>query len=231
MKNKLLLIVATLTMSSTALAQSAFGGFYTQVGIGYTDTQPTAKNVSLTVNNGPYAGKYARNSTFQSSGEFTGQITAGYMFALSDKFLLGLGVDYAPVAGGNRNIVTVGSAGVKTYSSYQIQSHFNVFLNPAYAVDKDKLIYGKLGYSESQSKINFGETDKGPNNTAQGYVLGLGYKQIISGGLYGFAEANYFMYTPKAYNTSGFANGAGYTSTQNIKSSGYDFLIGVGYKF
>ncbi len=231
MKNKLLLVVTTLTMSSTAAAQSTFQGFYTQVGIGYTDTQPTADNVSLTVNSGPYKGTYARSSTYQNTGEFTGQITAGYMFALSDKFLLGLGVDYSPVAGGNRNIVTVGSAGIKTYTSYQVESHFNVFLSPAYAVDKDKLIYGKVGYSESQSKVNVGETEKGPNNTAQGYVLGLGYKQIISGGWYGFAEANYFMYTPKSYNSSGFANGAGYTSSQNIKSSGYDILVGVGYKF
>ena len=230
MKNKLFVVVATLTMSSTAIAQSAFEGFYTQVGIGYTDTLPTADNVSLTVNNGPYKGTYARSSTYENTGEFTGQITAGYMFALSDKFLLGLGVDYAPVVGSPNNVVTVGSAGIKSYSTYKVTSHLNVFLSPAYAVDKDKLIYGKVGYSQSQSNVSFANNES-PDHTAQGYVLGLGYKQIISGGWYGFAEANYFMYNSKSYNSSGVDNGASYSSSQSLKSSGYEVLVGVGYRF
>jgi hypothetical protein len=97
-------------------------------------------------------------------------------------------------------------------------------------VDTDKLIYGKVGYSQSESDVDFGAAES-PNHTAKGYVLGLGYKQIIKGGFYGFAEGNYFMYKSTPYNTSGTTAGVSYTSTQNIKSSGYDLLVGIGYKF
>jgi hypothetical protein len=230
MKNKLLVGIATLAMSGVAMAQSAFEGFYTQVGIGYTDTLPTADNVSLTVNNGPYKGTYARTSTYENTGERTGQLTAGYMYSLSDKFLVGPGVDYAPVVGNPNNVVTVGSAGIKSYSSYKVTRHFNVFLSPAYAVDKNKLIYGKVGLSQSRSDVDFAANES-PKHTANGYVLGLGYKQIIKGGWFGFAEANYFIYKPTTYTSSGVDNGASYTSSQTLKSDGYEVIVGIGYKF
>ena len=54
-----------------------------------------------------------------------------------------------------------------------------------------------------------------------GYSLGLGYKQIIEGGLYGFAEANYASYGSKTLiDTNG-----------NLKPTTMNFLVGVGYKF
>jgi outer membrane immunogenic protein len=62
-------------------------------------------------------------------------------------------------------------------------------------------------------------------------VLGLGYKQIIKGGWYGFAEGNYFIYTPTTYNMSGIGPLGAYTATQKISFNGYNLLAGVGYKF
>ena len=223
--------IAATVFSSPAMAQSAFKGFYTQLGIGFNDVLPSADNVALTLNSGPYAGRYDRKTSYDNAIEFTGTITAGYMAAISDKFLLGVGFDYMPIAGKNQNAVTVGAAGVKTFSTYKTLNHINIFLSPAYAVDKDKLIYAKVGYSQSESNVDFG-IEGSPNHNTGGYVFGLGYKQIITGGWYAFAEGNYFMYSSTAYNTSGVNQfGDSYESTQDIKSNGYNVLVGVGYKF
>ena len=230
MKNKLLLSIAFIATSSSAMAQSAFDGFYAQVGIGYTNTSPTADNVTLAIKNGQYAGTYALKSTYKSSNELTQQITAGYMAAIDNKFLLGLGVDYDPTKGNFRDITSVGPYGTVYVWQYKVKSHFNVFLTPAYAFDKDKLIYSKIGYSQSYSEVYL-EGSKNSNHIAKGYVVGLGYKQIITGGWYGFAEANYFLYPKTVQGSTGVSIRTAYTASQEVKSSGYDVVVGVGYKF
>ena len=104
-------------------------------------------------------------------------------------------------------------------------------------------MYLKAGYSNQQLKYTAPANNTGTStdparsvtSTVGGYVLGLGYKQIITGGLYGFAEGNYMQYS------KGNTNGSPFTSTQNDyrvsvsnsnpASSAYTLLIGVGYKF
>jgi len=223
--------VAATASPNSAMEQSAFKGFYAQLGIGFNDVLPSADNVSLTLNSGPFAGRYDRKTSYNNIIEFTGTITAGYMTAISEKFLLGVGIEYMPIAGETQNAVTVGSAGVKTYSTYTTLNHLNFFLSPAYALDKNKIVYAKAGYSQSESDVDFG-IDGSPNHSTGGYVLGLGYKQIITGGLYAFAEVNYFMYSSTEYKTSGVNQfGDSFVSTQDIKSNGYNLLAGFGYTF
>lgn len=68
------------------------------------------------------------------------------------------------------------------------------------------------------------------NQKAGGFVVGLGYKQIISGGFYGFGEANYYGYKmPVTAITLG--SGGGQLNGNSNSLSAYQFLVGVGYKF
>ena len=233
MKIKLLVAVAATVMAGSVMSQSAFEGFYAQVGIGYNDILPKADNVSATILNGPYAGTYSRTSSLNSTSEFSGGISLGYMASISGNFYLGLGADYSAIAGGNNNIVTVGSTGSfnSTYkSSYKALNHLNIFLSPAYGIDKDKLIYGKIGYSQSNYDFEFAGAET-PVHTATGYVLGLGYKQLIKGGWYGFAEGNYFQYGSNTYSFSGVGPLGSFTATQTVQFNGYNILAGIGYKF
>ena len=62
-----------------------------------------------------------------------------------------------------------------------------------------------------------------PAYNLAGYSLGLGYKQIISGGLYGFAEGNYLSYPNKSITDA--------VGTYNVNANSMSFLVGVGYKF
>ncbi|QWD89244.1 hypothetical protein GQ367_01850 [Polynucleobacter sp. MWH-CaK5] len=65
-----------------------------------------------------------------------------------------------------------------------------------------------------------------------GYILGLGYKQIITGGLYGFAEGNYMSYGKKSFSSSAtLPDGRPLNLTLNPDANAYTLLVGVGYKF
>jgi hypothetical protein len=66
--------------------------------------------------------------------------------------------------------------------------------------------------------------------------LGLGYKQIISGGWYGFGEVNYASYGNKTVSTSYNSTVVNVgsvptTATSTISANTMNVLLGVGYKF
>ena len=63
-----------------------------------------------------------------------------------------------------------------------------------------------------------------------GYLIGLGYKPILSNGFFGFAEANYYAYS-KANMASINTDGAGGTVSSNPSQKAHAFLLGLGYQF
>jgi hypothetical protein len=76
----------------------------------------------------------------------------------------------------------------------------------------------------------------------RGFLVGLGYKQIITSGLYGFVEGNYMSYssTTDSFTTSvtalntvhGITSSGTRTVTTNFASlNTYQVLVGLGYAF
>jgi hypothetical protein len=230
--NKKLLVAALFAASTSgAFAQSAFDGAYGQVGIGYSSTTPSSSNGSQTFTTAPFAGTTVNRSTsYSSASDFTGTVTIGYMGTVSNNFLLGIGAEYSPIAGSNTNATTTGGGLTSATSQYKVKNSYNIFLSPAFAVDKDKLVYGKVGYTGASTETTFAGSNN-PTLNFTGYSLGLGYKQIIKGGLYGFFEGNYFSYGNQTSNTSGTASGLGYTTTSTVNANAYNLLAGIGYKF
>ena len=249
MKIKLLVAAAATVVASSAMAQSAFEGFYGQIATGYENN--TASNLNGTISNSPaYDGMpTSSNTSNQTFGTAPIIIGLGYNYLVAPKWTIGLGVDYSllsqtsstfssQVQGGDYNGVTANGASIK------ISNRFNVFVTPGYVIDKDKLVYLKAGYSSVKTQTN-GSTSlnydggseaissSNPSATANGYILGLGYKQIITGGVYGFAEANYMSYGKTSQtSTSPYTTGSGTTSINtNGSLSTYQLLVGVGYKF
>ena len=69
-----------------------------------------------------------------------------------------------------------------------------------------------------------------PNHETAGYIVGLGYKQIIKGGWYGLAEVDYLRTSKQTYENSGVSvNGYPFTSTLDISSHSYRFQVGIGF--
>jgi len=254
---------------SNAQAQSAFAGFYGQLSTGYESNQLGSLSGSATEvpNNNSDIIRTAPSQTFGGAPLVFG---AGYYWQASEKWLIGLGADYSalsqtsssfPVsmtnAPGNTTVVA-GSTVTANGASAQLSNRFNLFLTPGYAIDKDKLVYVKAGYSQVTTQFNRNNsvtrvssngtsvttpaTGGNPSSNQGGYVVGLGYKQMIASGLYGFVEGNYMSYSSPSdsFTTSvtalntvhGITSTGTRTVTTNFSSlNSYQLLIGVGYAF
>jgi len=173
-----------------------------------------------------------------STNNGTGQINLGlgYNAAVTQTFLLGIGVEYSTISSTfESGQITGCGASCDATQKYKVSNRYSVFLTPGYAIDKDKLAYLKAGYSNEKLQSTLNETAAfDTNNGASfgsksvgGYLVGLGYKQMIKGGFYGFGEANYYSYSSASLNN----NVGGVITNNNPKPSAYSFLVGVGYKF
>ena len=225
MKIKYLVVAAATLIGSSAMAQSAFVGAYGQLGIGYDQNSLASSNAKVNASSVQLPGT--------DGGSFAGVVGVGYNFAMTKDFLLGLGADYGVIP-------SDGSNGTNSNGTSQtkVSNRYNVFLAPGYVIDKDKLVYLKAGYSSQTIKVT-DQSNAGSNGSeiaggsANGYVVGLGYKQMVASGFYGFGEANYYSYSGLSSSAktltdnSGTYRISGYSPT----SSAYQFLVGVGYKF
>ena len=206
-----LLAIALATLASPSFAQSKFEGFYGQVGIGYENSTPSYSGGTL--NNSAYSYGISGGTT----NSFAGTATIGYYFPVTGNFLLGIGAEYSPLSGTSSNAtVTVPALKYSESQSIKKGDSYNLFISPAYAIDKEKLAYAKVGYSSANYEIG------GDNDTYNGYSLGLGYRQIIQGSWYGFAEVNYMSYGNQNVATNA-------TGTASFKVT--NALVGIGYKF
>jgi len=212
MKVKTLIVgIGFISLTTPAFAQSKFEGFYGQVGIGYENSTPSYSGGTL--NKSTYSYSLSGGTT----NSFAATATIGYYFPVTGNFLLGIGAEYSPLSGSSSNAtVTVPAFKYSESQSIKKGDSYNLFISPAYAIDKEKLAYAKVGYSSANYEIG------GGNDTYNGYSLGLGYRQIIQGSWYGFAEVNYF-----SYGNQNVATNASGTASFKVTNA----LVGVGYKF
>jgi outer membrane immunogenic protein len=217
-------------ISSTALAQnSKFSGPYAQFGIGYQTASPSFSNTSLSA-----AGQTLTPTVSVSNASgFTGTVTAGYNFFSGTPLLLGLGIEYTPFPTSNATASASYSGSIGTYqnsASVRVNNSLNIFIAPGLALDQNKLLYGKVGYTGSSA--NGVNTDFYMGGTS----LGFGYKQIISEGFYGFAEYNYVNYGSLNRSLSGNlktpANiSVPATLNSTVTATSTNLLFGLGYQF
>ena len=263
MKNKLIcsLLSSMLLIgfsSSNAQTQSAFAGFYGQISTGYESNQLGSASGSDNVV--PFSNSNTTGSL--SSQTFGGAplvFGAGYLWQASDKWLIGLGADYSALTQTSstfsRNVVNAsgsteianGQTQTQNGASMQLSNRFNLFLTPAYAIDKEKLVYIKAGYSQVNAPDNrptsitntlngvsttTARTGGNQSSTQSGYLVGLGYKQMIMSGLYGFVEGNYMGYNAPSYSFTTPTSNATKSANLNFGSlNTYQLLIGLGYAF
>jgi hypothetical protein len=268
MKNKLIAMSVMSLFAGSAMAQSAFAGFYGQVSTGYESN--SLGSLSGSSNATPYAN--SDTVTTGSSQTFGGAplvLGIGYYWQANDKWLIGIGADYSALSQTSSSIpinrsnaagstsIPAGETLTNNGTSLQLSNRFNLFLTPGYAIDKDKLVYLKAGYSQVTDTYNrtgylTRTTANGVSTTSPtvggsqstnkgGYLIGLGYKQIITSGMYGFIEGNYMSYSAPSYSFNGVnatdrAYGATTIPTRTITNSFaslniFQALIGLGYAF
>ena len=219
MKKKLLAAALLSVVAAGAMAQSAFEGAYGQLGIGYESMAPQITQTTLTgggYNNLPLT------SNIGTAGSIAGTATIGYTFAIDKNLMLGIGGEYSPLNSNSVNDSFSYNGTTLVTGTAKKQNAYNFFIAPGVMVGKDGMAYAKLGYTGISIKTGTGNT-----YNLTGYSMGLGYKQFISGSIYGFAETNYSSYS----NTSANSTVSGYALGNTISANSYNFLLGVGYKF
>jgi len=232
MKIKLLVAAAATVVASSAMAQSAFEGFYGQIATGYESNSVSNSTSTVTTTSNTFD-----NVAFNGGSASTMPIVVGlgYNYQATKEFLIGLGVDYSVLTTSKIN----GSynATSDSQTAHKVSDRYSIYITPGYVIDKDKLAYLKAGYSSqklswydnySQSDTNGQQIGSG---NASGYVVGLGYKQMITSGLYGFGEANYYSYSNPSWSYNTLSDGTKLSNVTGATSSAYQFLVGVGYKF
>jgi hypothetical protein len=232
-KSVVLSLLGALVMSP-AIAQSNFAGFYGQISTGYESNAVSNLNSPLIKSGSPYGVVSAYNQNFGGMPLVGG---LGYYHSISPSWLVGLGADYSFLSQESSNFsysvlgfpvpdgVSLPGAKIKT------SNRVNIFITPGYAIDKDKLVYFKGGYTSVQVDLTDPSSITNQTKNLNGYILGLGYKQIIDGGFYGFGEANYMNYGSANFAKSSSVSGVNYSSNISSQLTSYQFLIGVGYKF
>jgi hypothetical protein len=252
MNKRILAITIVMGASSPAMAQSAFQGFYGQLSTGYENNTASGLSSPLVASNGILTETFANFSASDKSFGGAPLIAGvGYNFSLSPKWLLGVGADYSlftqessrynySVVGGGVGDVSADGAKIK------VSNRLNIFIAPSYAISEERLVYFKAGYSsvranhtapgsisldgEPLSLDGFGVGSNQSKNL-NGYILGLGYKQIINGGFYAFSEANYMNYGSQKFGYERTDGNITFKTSANGRLDSYQVLVGVGYKF
>lgn len=229
MKKKLLVAAALTALAGSAMAQSAFEGAYGQLGIGYETVSPSLSIGNLNIS-GAGTGSFPYSSNISNSNSFAGTVTIGYNFAVTKDFLLGLGAEYSPLTGQKANYSASNPDLGAQNGQWNKQNSYNIFISPATPIGKDGLLYGKVGYTGAsfKSQINGGNSN---TENLNGYSLGLGYKQFITGGLFGFGEVNYASYGNKTTTESDTVSGYNLSQSSTFKANVTNILVGIGYKF
>jgi outer membrane immunogenic protein len=217
----LCIVTGVATLSSMQVsAQSKFEGFYGQVGIGYESVAPST---SSTVT---YGGVNIPSSiSLSNANSFAGTATLGYTAAVNKDFLMGFGVEYSPIEGQKQNITYNLAGTTVTGGTYNKKNSYNVFVAPGLAVGTDGVAYAKVGFTGATADTG------GDTTNYTGYSLGLGYKQIITGGLYGFGEVNYASYGNQTSSQSALVSGRLLTTSVTSSLNSSNLLLGLGYKF
>jgi outer membrane immunogenic protein len=228
--SKIIFNILLALFSSQLFAQSGFEGFFGQASTGYEKN--TISNTAPTLSNS------TGSQTFTTSGNAVSNnmplvLGAGYYFSLNSQFLLGLAADYSAVTV-TTNAITNSSVGFATKSpSYQISNRYSIYIAPAFQINKESLAYLKLGYSTENLQRNDANSSTNVSSSLNGYILGIGYKQIITGGLYGFGELNYMGYRQSTMSNLSKSSLNGQPATDSVSpgANAYNFLVGLGYKF
>lgn len=206
MKTKLAII--TLVLIPASAQANGFEGFNVGLGVGYV--QP---KVTYTDNN---AGYYQWDKS-----DYVFQVDAEYDKAISDKWLIGIGVSM-DLNDTNAGIQSMGYGPVEA----SLKDHYAVYLQPTYMLDSSSAVFAKIGYHTI--KVNaIGLPGAGwldDKFRTQGIGYGLGYKRFIGKNFFAQAEIQVVDYDDKL-----LTNNAGYNwnyqqkTTAGIFTAGYQF--------
>jgi len=223
MRSLIIAFVGAVVFSSQALAADAaknFEGFAVQIGTGYQSLKTKTSNILI--NNG-VSGVTASDNTLN---EVPAVLGAGYTFALTDQYLLGVDVEYDVLKSkaGQTNLFFNNALLVNAGSKTKSKNRMSVLLSPGYAVNDTTAIFATVGYFKLSTSCTNDDGTACADGSAKGYSLGGKVRFLVNKNVYLFAGASYIKANDKDVR---LADG----TTFKNKTDGYITEFGVGYKF
>lgn len=143
----------------------------------------------------------------------TANLQVAYGFALSDSFVLGVGLSYGP---GDIKAGSASTGGV----GYELKAKdlYSLYFEPGFLVSNSTLAYGKVSYQgmKGETKLTTGAT---LSDNFNGTGVGAGLRTMLSSNLYLQAEFEQIGYTERS--------NSGLTSKPTITMG----TLGLGYRF
>ena len=212
------LTILTFMRTSCADGDTQFQGFFMDIGAGYrgmsnaSSSAVTSRGISI---------PYSISSSEPSNA--VAVATAGYNFAITPGYYLGMGANISPASGLAQQTSIV--AFNKTYTVTGIKPLYNygIFLSPSMLLGSG-LMYAKVGSQTQVINSNTGGNFKG-------YLLGLGYKRPIYESIYAFGEFNYSKYQSQTISRSIATNSGSINATVTSTPQNVRLLLGIGYQF
>lgn len=215
-KANCLLVAGLLAASGTVQAQSVFEGLSGNVGVAYQSYESKFSNfVSAATGNG-------LNVSHGNSTGAVGKLGVDYTWILSSKKTVSVGATYSLNSGSTVpvTITTLAGAAVNAGgSTIKTKQNVGIYVAPGLMLSESTLAYVKLGYVDIKS------TDESVKSYSQSsFSYGIGGKFAYDEKSFVYAEANYL-----AGKKSNHVGGSG--STFTLKPSGYELVVGYGFKF
>jgi hypothetical protein len=206
-------LCATCLSANTFAQAQNFEGFAVTAATGYQSYQQKGSSFST----------YITSADIGSNGGTPLVLGGDYTWGLNDKYTLALGYEMNTNNPSESNLTTktTGSPGSGTA---KLSSMTNLYVKPGMVLNKDALVYAKLGYVSGKS--TFVGSDGVPADTNfNAYSIGVGYLQNLSKNLFAFGEINSLMALEKD------ATLPSSTITYKLKVDGTNALVGIGYRF
>lgn len=197
MKKKLsgMLIISAIAMPGAVYAQANnFQGFNAGLSLSSVGASTT--------------GTYSSESVKLGDQNIVPTVDFGYTHALNEKNTIGISVDY--------DLSKTNAGQVTSSVKVQGKNHYSINLKPGYAMNKDVLLYGIIGYHQLTGSIS-GLTG---TKDITGYGVGAGSQISIDKSLYLKLEAQQINFNKETILT-----------VVGVKVSTTVATVGIGYKF
>lgn len=227
---KKIMIAGLLTAAASgAIADGSFDGVNAQLGMGFTSL---GTEYTSSYNNFTQPELYNNSTNVKGSQTgMLGNVALGYSYGISKEFNIAANVFYNF---GSDNAGSISVSDNYTGDSGTIQAKlkniWGISVEPGYYFSDKSLGFIKLGWamaSTSGSWNGGGSSGSQSAGTANGFLYGLGFKQLVTENVYVGIDAYQIAFSSKSVSTSDQWGTDTSTYKPNMTYGG----INVGYKF
>lgn len=226
------LTLISLGISSTALAQSNFDGFYAGLGVGHA--RGTDKGIEYKNDGNTFEG--ATQRTNPEGNLFS--VFGGFNKVVKENILLGAEVDYEKRSYSHATFQEVNGSSVDLYPiETKVKNGKSLRAKFGYIFNEDKtLSYITAGFAKTHINRSYGDINNGlgngtsisRNTNHNGYVTGLGIEHFLTNNISLRGEYRYTRYMAKNIDSSEIYS-TGAIEKQRFRDQ--SFRLGIAYNF